>query len=412
MPKQMYYKELVKGTRSWNGWIAQKRSEDPQFTVDLTNLDLRKEAIVGTELEQPLYQAGAFLQSIDFNNSILSFAHFEDAHMTLGHLDDTECTGAIFNGANLTHASLKAGTFYHASFVGTKLEGTFLRDNSDFSYANFQRANLGGSKMINAMFESTNFQDSKLMYVEMDGSSFDHSEFKGAQLEISSLDIKTSFIGTKFYDCLIGIGKRVDENIAIKVLSRGVINNAQFMDPVLGRKVRDQAWLNRWRENIDRAQPQWFSPLENFLRRVKSSLTLKLQPVISWLKRFFKIPLFTTIEYFSRRILQFLWWISSNYGRNTWPWIMWSFGFIIIFAFIYNSLGFNHFDIEKIPKENWGFGAYLYYSVVTFTTLGFGDITARSHWGMFWASLEVICGYVMLGGLIAIFATKVARRND
>lgn len=53
----------------------------------------------------------------------------------------------------------------------------------------------------------------------------------------------------------------------------------------------------------------------------------------------------------------------------------------------------------------------VYYSLVTFTTLGFGDIVPKTGWGMFWVTVEVVLGYIMLGGLISIFATKLARRS-
>jgi len=50
----------------------------------------------------------------------------------------------------------------------------------------------------------------------------------------------------------------------------------------------------------------------------------------------------------------------------------------------------------------------------TFTTLGFGDITPNIHsWrAQVIVTFEVVVGYVMLGGLISIFANILARRND
>jgi hypothetical protein len=53
----------------------------------------------------------------------------------------------------------------------------------------------------------------------------------------------------------------------------------------------------------------------------------------------------------------------------------------------------------------------IYYSVVTFTTLGFGDIVPKTNLAALLVMAEVILGYVMLGGLISIFATKLARRS-
>ena len=52
-----------------------------------------------------------------------------------------------------------------------------------------------------------------------------------------------------------------------------------------------------------------------------------------------------------------------------------------------------------------------YFSIVTFTTLGFGDIVADNAAARFLVTLEVIFGYLMLGGLISIFSNKLASRS-
>jgi hypothetical protein len=52
-----------------------------------------------------------------------------------------------------------------------------------------------------------------------------------------------------------------------------------------------------------------------------------------------------------------------------------------------------------------------YFSIVTFTTLGFGDVVPINMAGEICVSLEVIIGYVMLGGLISILASIIARRS-
>jgi hypothetical protein len=49
--------------------------------------------------------------------------------------------------------------------------------------------------------------------------------------------------------------------------------------------------------------------------------------------------------------------------------------------------------------------------VVTFTTLGFGDIKPVTNEAAWWVMAEVIAGYIMLGGLISILANKLARRS-
>lgn len=53
-----------------------------------------------------------------------------------------------------------------------------------------------------------------------------------------------------------------------------------------------------------------------------------------------------------------------------------------------------------------------YYGVVTFTALGFGDFVPRSLTAALFVMVGVVTGYIMLGGLIRIFANKLARRGE
>jgi hypothetical protein len=52
-----------------------------------------------------------------------------------------------------------------------------------------------------------------------------------------------------------------------------------------------------------------------------------------------------------------------------------------------------------------------YYSFVTFTTLGFGDVTPGNLGGEIIVTVEVVLGYITLGILVSILANKVARRS-
>ena len=78
---------------------------------------------------------------------------------------------------------------------------------------------------------------------------------------------------------------------------------------------------------------------------------------------------------------------------------------IFLFALIYTYVA-----IDYGEHQTWFSG--IYYSVVTITTLGYGDVLPASFVGQVVAIAEVISGYVMLGGLISIFSNKVARRAE
>ena len=112
-------------------------------------------------------------------------------------------------------------------------------------------------------------------------------------------------------------------------------------------------------------------------------------------------------SWFHRHLFYLIWKGTSDCGRSLLLWLMWSVFFILLFTLIY-SMGLKTWF--KPPNLDW-FNA-LYFSVVTFTTLGFGDVTpnlaSRTAQGL--VMVQVIIGYVMLGGLISILANKLARR--
>ena len=98
------------------------------------------------------------------------------------------------------------------------------------------------------------------------------------------------------------------------------------------------------------------------------------------------------------------WWIS-DYGLRTWRIIVTFFGLAFVFALVYwlwpSSVMVNG-EIGDIR----GLWHAVYFSVVTMTTLGFGDIVANpDSWiGQTLLMVQVILGYVLLGALITRFA--------
>jgi hypothetical protein len=127
------------------------------------------------------------------------------------------------------------------------------------------------------------------------------------------------------------------------------------------------------------------------------------------------------------RPLFFLWWFTADYGRSFKRWAFWSIIFAFLFGLIYapcfdffgdwwidlcNKIGPQFEQTSKAYSgQPIGFWSSLYFSIVTFTTLGFGDIVAANITARILVTFEVILGYIMLGGLISILANKLARRS-
>ena len=89
--------------------------------------------------------------------------------------------------------------------------------------------------------------------------------------------------------------------------------------------------------------------------------------------------------------------------------MLWSLGIAAVFALVFCALGPTAFEVKNLPEDNYL--TMLYYSIVTFTTLGFGDVTPKTLPAAMIVMVEVIFGYIMLGMLISVLANKVARRS-
>jgi len=119
----------------------------------------------------------------------------------------------------------------------------------------------------------------------------------------------------------------------------------------------------------------------------------------------------------NHRTIYQVWKLTSNCGRSMLQWMFISailaFAFGVGYYFMGGSICFNQDSLTRFffGKSKPSFFGCIYYSVVTFTTLGFGDIIPVNDLARFVVMLEVILGYIMLGGLISIFSNKLARRS-
>ena len=74
---------------------------------------------------------------------------------------------------------------------------------------------------------------------------------------------------------------------------------------------------------------------------------------------------------------------------------------IVVFACLFSTVPFN----ECGPLE---FGDAFYFSAVTITTLGYGDISPTMPWGKSFAALEAVCGVVIIGFFLIDLANGIS----
>jgi hypothetical protein len=97
--------------------------------------------------------------------------------------------------------------------------------------------------------------------------------------------------------------------------------------------------------------------------------------------------------------------LTSQYGTSFVRWGITTFLFILFFGWIFMVV-----DIATTGGQMIKGGAlynYFYFSVVSFTTVGFGDITPINGPEKLLVAFEILSGYVMLGMLINLIQRKL-----
>ncbi len=379
--KPTYFDRVIFSGKETSFWGAQFSGEDTSF--------------FGTKFsgEETNFSEAQFSgEDTSFNEAKFSGKHtFFDG--TQFSSEYTSFSGAQFSGEN---------TYFHGAQFSSKYvsfdKAQFSCKGTSFLFTQFL-ANV-------TSFSETQFSSEK--------TSFNVVQFSGKE----TVFFKTQFSGkeTSFFGAIFS-GKRTIFN---SVKFSGEI--ASFIEAQFSGKWID--FCNSYLKNV------WylFEVLRNTLRKEGISRiwkrkykisdfrfflgeeTAKRHPVID---RMMKDAWYLNDYKEQHPFFYIIWNISSKCGQKISYWVGWSLLFATFFAlkFYLIYLSFPclfHFNPAIKTHSFWSF---VYYSFVTFTTLGFGDIIPTVDWVQGWVIAEVVLGYIMLGGLISIFANKLARRS-
>jgi len=283
-------------------------------------------------------------------------------------LNEAKLQGAFLKEANLDGAELNRATLQSARLAGASLKQASL------SNANLENAYLEGAKLQKARLDYSDLQEARLDSADLEGASLLDADLRRAILTGANLQ-KAVLLNANFREAILA-GARIQ-----RADLRGVnLEGANVTGIKYDRKHRYRGI----RVATCYGSPRFkrFAQDQDFIEETRS--------------HWFLFPIYL------------LWSISSDCGRSFVRWAGWSVVLAIIFGLMFYRLGPEAFAVADLP---WNLSTMIYYSVVTFTTLGFGDVTPKTTEAAWWVMGEVITGYVMLGGLISIFASKLARRS-
>ena len=370
-----YTEEQMRPLRNrWQGHEEELRALIPAIKSDLQ----WDESEAYRALMERLDPLPAGIEAVDGD---LRGVNLSEVDLSGASLLEADLSGANLFGANLSGASL-----IEADLTEVNLPGVDLSE-----------ANLWGADLSRASLIESNLAGANLTSADLSGANLWGANFSGANLSEADLS-GANLLGTDLSGAnLWRVAYTTDE--IFSRLRRSWIPRVLRWIPFVKRWVREPTAVTHF-EGTDTT-------------KVDGSKN----PI---LKRYMEDYQFThalkTKSWFHRRIAYPLWKISSDCGRSLVLWVWWLGVIATIFACLYrwvvvcDRLAESVGQIGQTSGGEPTFWRYLYYSLVTFTMLDFGDLFEYSESARIAVGAEVILGYVMLGGLIAIFANKLARR--
>jgi hypothetical protein len=307
----------------------------------------------------PVSLAGADLSDLDLGGADLGGLDLSEAELCDTRLERANLKMADLRGADLSAACLAEAELYKADLRGSYLTGADLR-RSYVVQARLEGADLRGAHLEGARLDEAVLRDARLAECKLAGATLTGADLTGADLRKADLS-DADLHGLRYGDS----AQRRGRFLGIRGLS-SCHGNALFV-----RDAGDQDYLDALEASIVAQPSGWRRGLGRAM---------------------------------------FGAWGLIDYGRSLARPLLYAALLCLLFGLVYLAdmrLAWGLMDYSGSARDVL---TPFYYSIVTYTTLGFGDITPV-HWGgEALVIAEVLLGYTTLGVLLSILANKVARR--
>lgn len=286
------------------------------------------------------------LEGADFSNLKLDNIDLQGAFLRNAQFDETTLMGATFTNADLRRAHFRGAWLAGACFEGTTLRLANLSD-AKLRGANLKKANLADADLTRALVTEVSLKGASLHSAKLQGANFQKSVVDGETLLwYCEIDDSTLFTG-------VGLeAARIDPGL-LEILKYNV------------RKYRWEEWYKTHTIAKHFAIPFWYC--SDYGSSTKRLVMTFLMVSLAFAVLYLLLDSFCTVGPIR--------WLTSYQDD----------------AELVQSLPFPTIILRS-----------LYFSVVTMTTLGFGDLHANpvSYLGHILLTIQVCIGYVILGGLI------------
>ncbi|MFL5624536.1 MAG: pentapeptide repeat-containing protein [Ktedonobacteraceae bacterium] len=399
--------------------------------ANLNGADLTDANLEGAILTEDEYVTGVHIPGFGFQPALIRLADAvrgqnilvgefnRDPHSGMGvvYIEVLKILG--FEAKNLQpnaqpDAALQIETRIAASLQGANLNG-----------ANLKQARLKGVKLEGANLSSANLEGADLEGAYLNGANLTDAYLKGANLKQTNLE------GACLLSAYLEGAELVESDLRDVFAQFAVVDGETLLAIDLDRQINNETDFGNVGLDNARIEGRLKARLKHNIRRHHwRGYTYRFKQWFPDQNRVIDIPGKEIISSKGETRLNPMWpvMIVSDYGSSTTRLLLTFLSMSLLFAFLYL--------IPTIPAPQWAFWPTvdhpfvqgldkyhegdksvvipvgnrclraLYFSIVTMTTLGFGDISAHpaSAWGHILVMAQVVIGYVLLGALITRLA--------
>jgi len=364
--------------------------------ADLVAAELGGAKMGGAKLE------GANLSRAKMQGADICHAKLNGAILNHTHLAQTIAECADFSDADLTKADLRGASLQSAEFNNARLDGVNLEG------ATLIAASMRGASLRQAWIRGVlhgwdmDLRDAGLFDVNLEGSNIWNSDLRGASLRGANLT-RTDLRYSDIRNADLSLAKMNEADLR-EIKQTLYTVSTMFRDALRSRDGRIQ--ITRWdgADGIDRARMtpaarryvKWISRVEDYRAHNPANAFM-----LRWLLFYGKSYILFFIQI---AILAFI--FGFAYADYTCP--QWLPEPIAGFLSVIDPKVGEVYELSLDGYASDGFVPY-YYSIVTMTTLGFGDVVPLNLPGRLFVVVEVILGYIYLGVLISVFASGIVQ---
>ena len=298
-------------------------------------------------------------------------------------LINADMTGYDLRGINLSGRDLRGAKLFKADLRGAILQGCNL-EGAELSAANLEGANLEAVNAKRAGFGMAMMKNCNLFRADLEGATLTQADMTDANLHCANLS-KSRMREIQLKNADLSEAVLIDADLSMANIEMTNFSNADLRGARLRmmRGFKSAHWIGTDIRDVN------FAGAYLMRREIVDQ---------NFIKEFRSYNRMTALLYYP-------WWLTCDCGRSMFRWCLWIGAQGLLFAWLYTLVGVNFGQDSNVITP-------LYFSVVTLTTLGYGDIVPRTMTGQLLVMIEVTVGYMMLGGLLSIFANKLARRGD